>query len=285
MKPIFCIDITNDKKNETLNGSEFISRTLSAQKLKDYEEKQETLEEAVEKSKIPLGLTIVKYLCAFFFLIALGAVAKSRKNLTIPEQFENAPWIFIAGIACAVVWVIIQILSKCKETKILKEENAEEQAEELKKDEKTIFEELEVPSTARSVDVIMFRYKAKNDKIVPHVIGLQTTAYMCLDAKIFASDEGLNIADISSVYTFRKSEIKAIRTVKKRISIANWNKDEDPRKGEFKPYKMAVNNYGDVFFKPYHILEIERDGQLYGLYFPPYELDVFERLTGIAAER
>lgn len=285
MKPIFCIDVTNNKKNDILNGSEFISRTLSAQKLKDYEEKQDSLEEAVEKSKIPLWLTIVKYLCAFFFLIVLGAVAKSRENLTIPEQFENAPGLFIAAIVCAVAWVIIQILSKRKETKVLKEEKAEDQVEELKKDEKIIFEELEVPNTARSVDILMFRYKVKKEKIVPYVSGLQTTAYICLDAKAFADEEGLHLADISSVYTFKKSEIKAIRTVAKRISIANWNKDEDPRKGEFKPYKMAVNNYGDVFFKPYHILEVEHDGQLYGIYFPPYELDVFERLTGMAAER
>ena len=54
MKPIFCIDVTNNKKNEELNGREFISRTISAQKLENYEEKQETLEEAVEKSQIPV---------------------------------------------------------------------------------------------------------------------------------------------------------------------------------------------------------------------------------------
>ena len=199
-------------------------------------------------------------------------------------MFKNIPGIFIAGIVCGVAWVVLQVLSKSKETKVLKEENAEERAEELRQDTKLIYEELSVPDIARSVDIIMFRYKTKNDNIVPCVLGLQTTAYMCLDAKIFASDEGLHIADISSVYTFKKGEIKAIRTVKKRISIANWNKDEDPRNGEFKPYKMTVNNYGDVFFKPYHILEIEHDGQLYGIYFPPYELSIFERLTGIAAE-
>jgi len=80
------------------------------------------------------------------------------------------------------------------------------------------------------------------------------------------------------------AELKGIKTVNKRIGIISWNKEEDPRKGEYKKYKMTVNDMGNVFFKPYHILEIERDGQSFGLYFPCYELEVLEELTGLRAE-
>jgi hypothetical protein len=39
MKPFFCIDITSDKKNEASNGSEFITRTASKQKVEEFENK------------------------------------------------------------------------------------------------------------------------------------------------------------------------------------------------------------------------------------------------------
>ena len=42
MKPIFCIDVTLDKKNEIVNGSEFITRTASKQKIEEYKQIRET---------------------------------------------------------------------------------------------------------------------------------------------------------------------------------------------------------------------------------------------------
>ena len=46
---------------------------------------------------------------------------------------------------------------------------------------------------------------------------------------------------------------------------------------------MTVNKFGNVFFKPYYILEIEKDNQTFGIYFPCYELDAIEKLTGLTA--
>ena len=37
MKPLFCIDVTLDKNNETVNGSEFITRTTSKQRIEEFE--------------------------------------------------------------------------------------------------------------------------------------------------------------------------------------------------------------------------------------------------------
>jgi hypothetical protein len=36
--------------------------------------------------------------------------------------------------------------------------------------------------------------------------------------------------------------------------------------------------------KPYHILELEKDGETYGIYFPAYELAAIESLTLLKAE-
>ena len=124
----------------------------------------------------------------------------------------------------------------------------------------------------------------KNGKIRPYLSGLQTTAYMNVSVKMYETNDALHIADLENVYSFAKSELKVITTVNKRISVPTWNKDEDPRKGSFKRHKMTVSNMGDVFFKPYYILEIEHESQIFGIYFPCYELEIFEHLTGLKAE-
>ena len=143
---------------------------------------------------------------------------------------------------------------------------------------------MNVPDDAAGVDILHFRYKMKNGKIRPYLSGLQTTAYMNVSVKMYETNDALHIADLENVYSFAKSELKVITTVNKRISVPTWNKDEDPRKGSFKRHKMTVSNMGDVFFKPYYILEIEHESQNFGIYFPCYELEIFEHLTGLKAE-
>ena len=280
MKPIFCIDVTLDKNNEIVNGSEFITRTASKQKIEEYENKQEDLEQTVEKSKLPLLLRIIKYLCGLFFLTVLAASVKAGFETAL----KNAPILVMSEALCGILWIILHFVSKGKEKKVLKEENAEQQSKEIYEDFKNIHNELNVPDDAAGVDILHFRYKMKNGKIRPYVSGLQTTAYMNVSVKMYETNDELHIADLESVYSFAKSELKVITTVNKRISVPTWNKDEDPRKGSFKCYKMTVSDMGDVFFKPYYILEIEHESQNFCIYFPCYELEIFEHLTGLKAE-
>ena len=280
MKPIFCIDVTFDKNNEIVNGSEFITRAASKQKIEEYENKQEDLEQTVEKIKLPLWLRIIKYLCGAFFLIALVASVKAGFETAL----RNAPLLVMSGALCGILWIILHFFSKVKEKKVLKEENAEQQLEEIYEDFKNIHNELNVPDDAVEVDVLQFKYKMKNGKISPYASVLQTTAYMNTCVKMYETNDELHIADLENVYSFAKLELKVITTVNKRISVPTWYKDEDPRRGSFKRYKMTVSNMGDVFFKPYYILEIEHESQIFGIYFPCYELEAFEHLTGLKAE-
>ena len=281
MTPIFGVDITSDKHNETINGSEFITRTASKAKLEEYESKQEGLEQTLEKSRIPLWLQIVKALSGLYFLIVLAATAKAG----FEKALQNAPGLLISAAVCGLLWLILQVVSKGKEKKVLKDEDAEQQTKELHADFASIHEELEVPGDAVDVDILAFRYKQKNGEIRPHASGLQTTPYVNVNVKMYATADEVCLADLESVYTIPKFEIRGITTVGKRISVPSWNKDEDPRSGVYKPYKMTVSNMGDVFFKPYHILEICHEGQTFGLYFPCYELETVEKITGVRAER
>ena len=276
MKPVFGIDITNNKKNESINSNEFIIQTTSNQKAEELKEKQETLLETIEESKYPLWVRIVKTLCGFFVLIVLVAVAKSLPSVGFNQAMRNAPVLIIGGFLSGIVWLILQFFTKRKEKRVMSEQNAEQQMEELDTNCQNIYDELTVPKDAVSVDVLFFRYKTKNGKVTPKTIGMQITPYMNLNVKIFKTEDNLCLADLESLFAFPLSSLQTIKTVKKRISVSAWNKEEEPTKGAFKPYKMTVDQFGRIFFKPYHILELMHNGRIYGIYFPCYELSTFE---------
>lgn len=284
MKPLFAIDITQNKKNETVNGEEFIVARADTFSTEALEDRQENLQKTLEASRLPLWLQIVKLLCGGFGLIVAGCSVEPVLELGIEQVFANAPVLLIAGGVCLVAWAILQFYSRRREKSVLQEQNAEDQVEAIERNARAIYEELGVPVDAATVDVLMFHYKIRKGEPIPQTLGLQTVPFVNLEVKAYESDGCLCLADTEHRYAFPLSGIKGIRTVNKRIGIPSWNKEEDPRKGIYKPYRMTVSDAGDVYFKPYYVLEIEREGELYGLYFPCYERAVFERLSGKRAE-
>ena len=284
MKPVFGIDITTNKKNERLNSEEFIIQTTSKQKTEELEEKQENLKQTIEESKLPLWIRIVKIVCGFYALIVIVGVIKALPDVGFDQALRNAPILIISGFLSLIVWLIMQFLSKRKEKRVMSEQNAEQQIEELDTKCQNIYEELTVPKDTASVDVLVFRYKTKNGKVTPKTIGMQITPYMNLNVKIFKTEDSLCLADLESLFAFPLSSLQTIHTVKKRISVPSWNKEEEPTKGAFKPYKMTVDQFGRIFFKPYHILTLMHNGRIYGIYFPCYELPIFESLTRLKAD-
>ena len=78
---------------------------------------------------------------------------------------------------------------------------------------------------------------------------------------------------------------RSIKTVKEKITLDSWNKEEAHDEGRYEQYKIKISDVENVTIKSYHILELEHLGELYGIYFPCYELDTFERITGLIAEK
>ena len=57
--------------------------------------------------------------------------------------------------------------------------------------------------------------------------------------------------------------------------------NEEPNKGYYKQFKITGDDDDGVSFKPYYILQFRHEGELWGIYFPCYDLEAFERLTGL----
>ena len=285
MKPIFGIDVTNNKKNDKINGEKFITRSISIETQESFYEKTKNLEESIKKSELPLWVRIIKFICGTTALIVIGAVIKSLPDIDISQMFKNAPGLLMAGAVCGIVWLVLHILTKQNEKTVLAEENIEEQAGNINSDIDAIYNELGVPYTAANADILCFRYADKNGDIKVKTAGLQLAEYFNMDRKIYVEDEYLHITDIENVYSFKLTELKSIKTVNKRISMTSWNKEIGPNEERYKPFKLTVNQYGIVYAKPYHILTLEHEGETMGIYFPCYELDTFEILTGLKAEK
>lgn len=283
MKPVFGVDITVNKKNEESNCKAFVTNTVSEPEAKSLETRQERLDETLQQSKLPLWMRIVEYVCGFFAAIVLVGILKALGEVSLEQGFQNAPGLFIVGGVCALIWGVLFLLAKKKEKGVMTVRNADRQMDELARNIQSVYRDLGVPEDAVSVDVLAFRYKNKNGEPVPTTVGLQLAAYINLDLKLYAEADTLFIADLEHVYSFPLSEIKAIKTVNKRIPMSSWNKEIGPDKGIYKPYKLTVNNMGNIFCKPYHILELVHEGETYGIYFPCYELAHFEALTGLKA--
>ena len=54
MKPFLGIDLTTDKKNEQINGTEFLVQTPSAALANTLEDSSEKAEKTIETAKLPL---------------------------------------------------------------------------------------------------------------------------------------------------------------------------------------------------------------------------------------
>ena len=284
MKPIFSIDITNDKNNTEANGKEFIIRSISRDLSEKLENAEDKIDDIQEKAKLPLWLRIFKLICQFVALTFFIGILRGSGEVTVSQAYANAPYLFwICGAAFA-LWGAIAILGRAKEKETLEVSGVDNVVENLKRDQNEALADLCVPANALSVDFLVFSYKIKKDKVVPQAPGFLPTPYINIELNVFVENESLCMADMETVHAFSLSEIKAIKKIKKRISMLGWNKNEAPTKGIYKPYKMTVNNMGCIFMKYHYCLVVEREGVEYEIYFPCYELPIIENITSLKAE-
>lgn len=286
MKPFLAIDLTNSRKNSELNGNEFLVQETTQAMVQALNTSVDDAEETMEKAKLPLAIRIFHWLCgtlAWFGTIVILSIFASEET-NISEAYEYVPWVFWLTGACIIIWAILKLLSIKKEKSVIESAESSNTISKVDKACDSIFADLGVPDDARDVDILFFYYKEKNGKIKACEKGLQFVPYFNPVFKIYADEENLYLACMDGKYAFPLSSLKAIHTINQKIGIPAWNKEQAPNKEPYKQYKMTMANNGCIYFKPYYILEIEFVGESFGIYFPCYELPVFEEVTGIKTE-
>jgi hypothetical protein len=274
MKPFLGIDLTLNKKNEQFNGDEFLIQKPSVALSESFEASADRAEKTIEKSKLPLPLRIVQFVCGIAALLICGSILNA--DVSFAEGYHNAPELFwIAGIG-AVLWLILWLCGKRKAKKILDTDESTQTFSHLDGITSAIYKELAVPDDAKEIDILAFFYKIKDGKIKVQEKAMQVFQYFNPEFKIFTDEENLYLANLEGKYAFPLSSIVKIHTVKKHIRIAGWNKDEKYNKGIYKQFKLTTDNYGCIHCKQYYILEITHQGDSYGIYIPCYESATLE---------
>ncbi len=274
MKPFLGIDLTQNKKNEQLNGAEFLVQTTSSALSKSLEASTDKAEKTIEKSKLPLPLRVIQGICGVAALLIISGILKA--DVSFAEGYRNAPGLFWAAGVCGAVGVILWLCGKQKAKAVLDTDESAQTFSHLDSATNAVYVEFDVPYDAKDIDVLSFFYKIKDGEVKVQEKGIQIFQYLNPTFKIFTDDQHLYLVNLEGKYAFPLSSIVKIHTVKKHMRIAGWNKEEMYNEGIYKQYKLTRDNYGCIHCKQYHILEINHQGESYGIYIPCYELPILE---------
>ena len=138
--------------------------------------------------------------------------------------------------------------------------------------------------------MIGFDYREKKGRISPRGregVGFGTV-YDCYTFRAYVKDKNLCFACTDEgIIAVPLSELKAIRTVRKKILLPDWTKGKPLTHEQYKPYMLKMVR-GGVFENLrvgwYHVLEFVHKGETWGIWFPNYELPFFEKATGLKAD-
>ncbi len=300
MKPIFGVDKT-DRKNDNDNSEIFLTARVSDQLTAEYEaitdkvfeennkefDKKEKAASSKRTSKKLATMAIISVVC----LVMLLATGQSS------EIVNEDPWMILFPVALTAAFGIHTLY-----TRVIKKKDSPEEATadtddsedtldlmsfendpRVKEIEAKIYASLGAPETAKDVDILHFDYKLENGEPTPKKT-FKKVEFVNVDRKLFKDGDLLCLVDEDCKYELPLSGARGIKTVKGEFSLILWNKPIPCDEGEYRLYGMKKNAMDNVLFDTYHILEIEKDGEIYGLYFPCYELSAIEELTGLSAE-
>lgn len=287
MKPFLSVDLTENKKNEEFNGQEFIIQRPSEAAINAFERSQAEAEETITESKLPLPMRVIQWICGALGVMLTAGILKAfggEDGVSLTEAYANADWLFWLAGGCLLVWAVLMVMGRKKQKDVLESDESAQTFSHVDTTADNIFAELSVPETAKEADILSFFYIVKDENIKVREKGLQAVPYINLPFRVYTDSENLYLVNFDGKFAFPLSSLQCIRTVKKTIGAASWHKDELPDKGVYKQYKITVDDYGCIHFKTYHILELEHNSERWGIYFPSYELPIFESLTGLKAE-
>lgn len=287
MKPFIGIDITENKKNDEINGKEFVAQETSKALYEAYDKATDEVGGFSLKAKLPLLYRIIHSLTG---VVAAGITAGFLEAVmevdglkSISKIYENAAGMIWLCVACWIAFGLMTYFGRQKVKKIAESDEYNHSQSKAESLSNTIYAELGIPPQAPFVDILSFQYKIKDGEIKPKGKEAKTVPFINIAFRIHSDSENLYLTEMENKYAFSFSEIKGIKMIKERGFIQAWNKDVAFNKGEYKQYKITKNDYG-YYFKQYCILELDHNGEIWQIYFPDYELPVFEQLTGLKAE-
>lgn len=284
MKLFFGVNRTHNKTNTQTDGEIFICERPSESQTDLMDKSYENLTEIDKKARLPRAVNLLRIISGYIFLIGTVVLIRSIES---KEDFilllEKLPWLLAVVVTMGILWGVLTWAARKKAKAIMESDESKMLVDRYDSVMQNALSALGVPPTAKTVDCFCLCYTIKASgkiKILP--MGAAQFSNVALHA--FMESGVLYIADPYQKYAVPRSEITAIKLIKKHTTMNSWNKETPFNKGEYKPFKIARDNNGVYRLRRYYALEILHNGEVYLLYFPPYELSVFSELTGLTPQ-
>jgi hypothetical protein len=181
------------------------------------------------------------------------------------------------------IWFYMDRLGRMKVKKMENDPELKAKNNALEIEIALMMHEMGVPTSAKPMDVLVFNYKTKDGVPQPVSPAMLPQIYMNFECKTFSKDDCICIADSENVYTFEKNDVKMLRQVNSRTTVYSWNKQENPTDSKYAAYGVSLNKMGMATTSSYYIVEIEKDGETFGLYVPSYEAEALREVFGFDA--
>lgn len=290
MKPFLGIDITQNQENEQTNSDELIAAAATEEQKKMLDSESDAyvgiLNDAIKpplKMRIALWVTgVLSFLSVIAFSEAIDIA--SDKDYSIGDIFAKVPWLFIAGGVIIITFATLIVMAVKRAKSLIHSGEQERTKQKIECIIDEIHEGFGIPDDAVHAEIMTFNYIMTDDG--PLMTKEKDVTSDCYNDEytLFTDESNLYVVNMDTKYALPLEGVKRIRKVENKLSLFSWNKDVECNKGIYKQYKMKEDDEINVIIKYYYILEIEVSNETWGVYIPPYELEVFESLVGIKAE-
>ena len=279
-KAFLCVNITDNEDNETIDGASLAAVRITAEQETALDKAVEEANDVVlKKAKLPLWLRIIEWVCGLVALLLITGILRS--DVDFATAYHNAaPIFYIAGVTLVIAGVIASA-GFFRSRKVMNSDEAKTVLDRVENYVKTLSAYLGVPTDAENIDVLMMWYKEKNgERKIKKIID---ETHQNHEYKVFVNGTSLCFADPRVKYELPLEGITAIKRIKEKVVVSDWNKEEAYNSKTYKPYKITANkNEVNYFFKNYLILEFTANGEEYEMFFPPYEDKLLTKLTGLS---
>ncbi len=280
MKPFYCSKVSGNKWK--FNGNELVVKKASKGAInrvdKLCDEENEYKRKMVYIPRFFYSVQFISLVVVFFG--ALSLVMGMQSDMVSLADFEWRVVILVTALN-GIVLVGIYGYEKMRQNNYEKSDICAEYNARIDNMFDTIYLEMGVPVDAQDVDFFSFNYILKGAEVVPVKTGKHGQLYDIWELKFYSDKKKLYMASDEAVYAIDIASIKGIKKIDKPISIS-VDKRQKKRIAKFEKYNVK-GRFGSYKIESYCIMRFEHKGDLWGLYFPWYELSVIEELTGIKA--
>lgn len=285
MKVLFGTDITKDKKNTAVDGDEFILRSLpdavTEKRNKAFEKEIDRAGSTAMRFRI---IQVIGSILLFFGLLGIVEVFEDEAGMSLSLMREailqNILWFSILFVAF-LLGVLILVICEAKRKKKMTEYEKDDAIEDKKYIQQALTV-LGVPKSAKNVDIICPNYVIRNGE--PVLKPLKVFGFLNAELKLFSDESAVYIANAENLYFIGFTDIERISKHNGKLNLMFWNKNIGYNEEKYQKYNIKKCGELNYAINEYYSLDINREGETYKMYFPPYELDVIERLTGMKYE-